>query len=825
MGAGTSRVDAEEGWDEEDLTGAVGGDAVSRVDRWEDARDGVEVDVDVRAPIGDDGRFHRWEAIGGGKDEGTSMPTTATTTDEALVTPRGRMDSRREAVWGDARALKRSLKVLCASKGSTPDGDDVFWYELGNAVSEPMTGVSDRMLDELLRPYGEALYANNSKSGGLYKLARHAARQLKVASASAHSTPLSAINVTVLMSTFLKYFMEFASAPTGAAHAPRRAERLRALNDLCERNEQWETAASASSTSPFDDLLGACVDILWKQRVTSSTMALHLACVRLLLVATSSQLAFALDDEEDGDTQHPLAQRLARLVSEDGSGRAGKLMCALLREVMKREANSGDIHESVASVNEQVEHVTRGVAKMLSSFFSVRKNTVRADSNSTACIRKVMLDPSPLADECANLILALCSHSALGDANANPFRVALKHLKDVSSRGSIPSNKRDATLINFEQLLSTLTESVSGDAGLLLTYTLLVSSSRFRAHVCSTSKSVKLTQVLLRDLYETNMPHVSQLITSILLILSEDTKFNRRLQKVNSGPTGWYKERIIQKTSLSSLFIIVLSRTIKYTTASSSAVGRTLNALGAIANTSCVTRDISGYAAQRLVNILALFTRRYSRAATTTVKNGDVGARERHYELEVCEDFIRVVFEILNSLATDMDSLHNNPEIVYALMHQQQLLEAYRTHAAFAEYVQNIENVLDHYNSAVDMARRSEADSPMSVGRLKTVIAENALSSSPVKDKLDDKDCSIFDFHPMRFSYAEDAFSTPYFIIPYAWAVIHSQSGIFWRDSTVRLFSTRAIDAADENESENESESASLQSSMSEAGGAADTNV
>lgn len=824
MGAGTSRVDADEGWDEEDLTGAVGGDAASRVERWEDAQDGVKVDVDVRAPIGDDGRFHRWEANGGGKDEGTSVATTTTTTtDEALVTPRGRMDSRREAVWGDARALKWSLKVLCASKGSTPDGDDVFWYELGNAMSEPMTAVSDRMLDELLRPYGEALYANNSTSGGLYKLARHAARQLKVASASAHSTPLSAINVTVLMGTFLKYFMEFASAPTAAAHAPKRAERLRAFNDLCERNEQWETASSASSTSPFDDLLGACVDILWKQRVTSSTMALHLACVRLLLVASSSQLAYALDDEEDGDAQHPLAQRLARLVSEDRSGRAGKLVCALLREVMKREANSGDIYESAASVNEQVEHVTRGVAKMLSSFFSVRKNAVRTDSNSIACIRKAVLDPSPLADECANLILALCSHGALGDADANPFRVALKHLKDVSSRGSVPSNKRDATLINFEQLLSTLTASVSGDAGLLLTYTLLVSSSRFRAHVCSTSKSVKLTQVLLRDLYETNMPHVSQLITTILLILSEDTQFNRRLQKVSSGPTGWYKERILQKTSLSSLFIIVLSRTIKYTTASSSAVGRTLNALGAIANTSCVTRDISGYAAQRLVNILALFTRRYSRAAAT-VKNGDVEARERHYELEVCEDFLRVIFEILNSLATDMDSLHNNPEIVYALMHQQQLLEAYRTHAAFAEYVQNIENVLDHYNSAVDMARRSEADSPMSVGRLKTVIAENALSTSPVKDKLDDKDCSIFDFHPMRFSYAEDAFSTPYFIIPYAWAVIHSQTGVFWRDSTVRLFSTRAVDAADD-DYENESESASLQSSMSEAGGADDANV
>ena len=87
---------------------------------------------------------------------------------------------------------------MCETRDATPEITDVFWYEIGNAVSEPMTSVSERTLDEILRPYGRALFVNNARNGGLYKLAKHAARQLSVASGNARTTPVSAINVTVL---------------------------------------------------------------------------------------------------------------------------------------------------------------------------------------------------------------------------------------------------------------------------------------------------------------------------------------------------------------------------------------------------------------------------------------------------------------------------------------------------------------------------------------------------------------------------------------------------------------------------------------------------
>ena len=111
--------------------------------------------------------------------------------------------------------LRRCLKTLCASRRETPARDDVFWYEIGNAVSEPLTGTSGVALDALTRPFAEAMYAKDGRRGGLYKLARHAARQLRVASGNARTTPVSAINVTVLTTMFVKHFMEFASENDG----------------------------------------------------------------------------------------------------------------------------------------------------------------------------------------------------------------------------------------------------------------------------------------------------------------------------------------------------------------------------------------------------------------------------------------------------------------------------------------------------------------------------------------------------------------------------------------------------------------------------------
>ena len=799
-------------------------------DQWE-TLDATDDAADARERANDNdrgGRHHRARRA----EDATTTTTTTTTSATRREREGGRSTTRATtrastaSVSGTYGELRRSLKAMCETRDATPEITDVFWYEIGNAVSEPMTSVSERTLDEILRPYGRALFVNNARNGGLYKLAKHAARQLSVASGNARSTPVSAINVTLLVSIFIKYFIEFASEGDGgfggvAALGGGRSERVRALAATFARDERWETGggpnASLENTSPFDDLLRACVDVLCGKHVTAQTMALHVACARLLLVATSSQLTFNLDDAEAREIGHPLARRIAAIGSSD-SRRTGVLMCALLRRVIERPPNIDDIYEgAVNRENAEANGITRGMASVLSSMLSMRSKPnkdVTDNTGSHVVIKCAHTSRSPLADECANLFLALCTHGAFGNRDENPFRIAVKNMKDISSRSSVASNKRPSELVDFERLAVALSASLCTDVGLLLSYVTLSTNSRFVSHLSSSAATSRFVQGLLKELYEAEsnkLAHVSQLIVTIFLILSQDVRFNRMMQTETIASSNWYKERILQNSSLASLIVVVLSRTIKYNVAKTATVSKMLNALGSIANMACVTRDISGYAAQRLVNTLALFTRRYFKITRENALSSD-GLREPFSDADVCEDFIRVIFEILNCLATDLDSLEHNPEIVYALMHREELLTTYRTHEVFAEYVQNIETVLQHYKDAVESAQNRETDSPISVRRLKRVISETSLTPSPQKRNQNacDRDCSVHDFHPMRFAYVEDEVNAPYFLIPYVWGVVHAQSGVFWNRSAIALFAADA-DA-----------DASLHSSMSEDGPSSD---
>lgn len=703
---------------------------------------------------------------------------------------------------GGGGELQRALRTLCEARSETPDSMDVFWYELGNASSEPMTQMSEKRLDELLRPYGRALYANGASSGGLYKLARHAARQLALASGNARTSPVSAINVTVVVGTFIKYFIEFASEGESSAHGVlalggQRSERLRSLAKTFEYNERWETSigtsgASAKCRSPFDDLLLASVDVACNKRVTVSTMALHLACVRLLLIACSSQLMFDLDDAEAREVGHPLARRLLDIASHDAK-LTGTLMCALMRQIVARPPNSGDICETGSdSVDLQAGGLTRGVASAFSALFSMRSaKSLRRDVPSMApraLMRSAHAVPSPLGDECAHVFLALCSHSAFGTRDENPFRVAVKNFKDVASRSSVPANKRDSTLVDFEQMIMALCEGVSTDTGLLMLYLLISTNSRFLRHVGTSVSTARIVEDLVKELYGAEMnglAHVSQLIVAVLLIMSQDVNFNRSMQTLECTSTNWYKERIVQKCSLGSMIFIVLTRALKYDCSSSEMVAKDLKLLGTIANLACVTRAISGYAAQRLVDVLALFTRKRTKLHRLQAeKSKDDALNSPISDIEVCEDFIRIVFEILNCLVTDLDSLEHNPEIVYALMHREEVLLMYRTHPDLAEYVQNIEGILLHYHNAVDSMQENKADSPMSVGRLKRVISENFSDVSPSPKRLSanglNRDCSIHEFHPLSFEYVEDDATTTRFLSMYVWACI-ARGGVLWR--------------------------------------------
>lgn len=60
-------------------------------------------------------------------------------------------------------------------------------------------------------------------------------------------------------------------------------------------------------------------------------------------------------------------------------------------------------------------------------------------------------------------------------------------------------------------------------------------------------------------------------------------------------------------------------------------------------------------------------------------------------DLSVIEEVIRMMLEIINSCLCN--SLHHNPNLVYALLYKRELFEQFRTHPSFQDIMQNLDTV------------------------------------------------------------------------------------------------------------------------------------
>jgi hypothetical protein len=78
------------------------------------------------------------------------------------------------------------------------------------------------------------------------------------------------------------------------------------------------------------------------------------------------------------------------------------------------------------------------------------------------------------------------------------------------------------------------------------------------------------------------------------------------------------------------------------------------------------------------------------------------GEDEEVTELNIYTDFLRIVLEIINAILTY--ALPRNPEVVYALLHRQELFAPFKEHPRFVELLENIQAVLDYFNSRMDEA-------------------------------------------------------------------------------------------------------------------------
>ncbi|XP_066871847.1 dymeclin isoform X2 [Kogia breviceps] len=416
---------------------------------------------------------------------------------------------------------------------------------------------------------------------------------------------------------------------------------------------------------------------------------------------------------------------------------------------------------------------------------------------------------SPLANQSLLLLLVLANLTDAADA-PNPYRQAIMSFKNTQDSSPFPSSIPHAFQINFNSLYMALCEQQTSDQATLLLYTLLHQNSNIRTYMLARTDMENLVLPILEILYhveERNSHHVYMALI-VLLILTEDDGFNRSIHEVMLKNITWYSERVLTEISLGSLLILVVIRTIQYNMTRTRDKYLHTNCLAALANMSAQFRSLHQYAAQRIISYTCRHLRRYvyvldklyfphshcstlqhcfstlsdngeellsltcshilrsyasslfsllskkhnkvleqaTQSLRGSLSSNDVPLPDYAQDLNVIEEVIRMMLEIINSCLTN--SLHHNPNLVYALLYKRDLFEQFRTHPSFQDIMQNIDLVITFFSS-----RLLQAGAELSVERVLEIIKQGVVALP--KDRLKGDLCpssgiKIIDPKPMN---------------------------------------------------------------------------
>ncbi|XP_070593020.1 dymeclin [Erythrolamprus reginae] len=297
----------------------------------------------------------------------------------------------------------------------------------------------------------------------------------------------------------------------------------------------------------------------------------------------------------------------------------------------------------------------------------------------------------------------------------------------------------------------------------------------------------------------------------------------------------WYSERVLTEISLGSLLILVVIRTIQYNMTRTRDKYLHTNCLAALANMSAQFRSLHQYAAQRIISYTCRHLRRYvyvldklyfprqshcsalehcfsslsdngeellsltcshilrsyaaslfsllskkhnkvleqaTQSLRSSLSAADSPLPDYAQDLNVIEEVIRMMLEIINSCLTN--SLHHNPNLVYALLYKRDLFEQFRTHPSFQDIMQNIDLVISFFSSRIE-----HPGAALSVERVLEIIKQGAVALP--KDRLRK-------FPELKFKYVEEEQPEEFFI-PYVWSLVYNSAvALYWNSQDIQLF-------------------------------------
>ncbi|XP_077354711.1 dymeclin isoform X2 [Festucalex cinctus] len=650
-----------------------------------------------------------------------------------------------------------SLKALVGTESISEN--DPFWNQLISfTVISPTSSGDSKLLEEAVLPLAKLLIENNPRTGNLGALVRiflGRTKELKISTECQDQLFIwQAHNALFMIRCLLKVFIQEMSE-----------QELHLQFSYQERAPG--SYSGASHEDLLEELLSNLVHLIVEVPLLDITYSILFEAVTTLLVFFSYQL-FCKDILRDGLIyRHVMKGRCLSLTS--------RLVKTLLYNFIRQEKcppPATHIFEPKAEGG-LLYGLASGVASGLWSVFTLggagSKVGVDLEHN-----------PLPLSNQSLLLLLVLANLTD-GPDWPNPYRQAITCFRNTQDTSSIPMEHAHTFQINFNSLYTALCEQQCSDQATLLLYTLLHQNANMRTYMLSRTDMDNLVLPILEILYhveERNSHHVYMALI-ILLILTEDDAFNRSVHEVVLKNITWYSERSLTEISLGSLLILVVIRTIQFNMTRTRDKYLHTNCLAALANMSAQFRCLHQYAAQRIISLFALLSKKHNKVleqATQSLRgrqSENTVLPDYAQDLNVIEEVIRMMLEIINSCLCN--SLHHNPNLVYALLYKRELFEQFRTHPSFQDIMQNLDTVIAFFSQ-----RLEQAGSDLSVERVQEVIMKGA-QALPV-DRLKK-------FPELKFKYVEEDQPEDFFI-PYVWSLVfNSGVGLHWTPHGIELFS------------------------------------
>ncbi|XP_012543115.1 dymeclin [Monomorium pharaonis] len=572
--------------------------------------------------------------------------------------------------------------------------------------------------------------------------------------------------------------------------------------EMLNHIEAPQTTNEALPSYRLAYFIEALIELITDVPLCEFTYVVHLEAINCLLVLLSVQLFSQTAAEYS---------TVYRIAMHALNQHAPTMVCTLLHNFVQQEhAPPGLLtQQSGGSI---VFSIAAGLWNVIRMGIGSGSKNIQVAHNGIAEEEEKKRDTeTPLASQSLLLLLVLTNHCT---ATQNPYRNALFSFIDMQEDHTISQEKTTDTFkFNLNKLYNTICKIPNTDEVTLLLYMLLHRNSSVKHDIMRRPDIQLLVTPILQILYHApnNTSHHIYMSLIILLILSEDETFNKRIHEIMLKGITWYTERSISEISLGGLLILVVIRTIQYNMFKMRDKYLHTNCLAALANMSAQFTSLHPYVSQRLLSLFETLAKKHARlearileqTQATTVPSKDtivlntandaiinvtinntakisnastvstVTNEDLIQDLTILEEVLRMVLEIINSCLTHR--LAHNPNLIYTLLYKKDVFQSFRTHSAFQDIVQNIDSVINFFSYKLEQKDQSQ----IGVSQVLATIRQGTLEWP--RDRLRK-------FPELKFKYVEEEQPEEFFI-PYVWSVVCQGALLHWNAENIKLFS------------------------------------